>query len=146
MTTLILHRKGCRLFDDPDDALDYLDARGLDVAQADVLVYLKRWSDAAEIHLQEGRILTAAELFLRDSDKSCALRAQAVVRTAISEQVSFARAPKHGDPATSRIQKLLAQLQDLNLVEDIGDQVSLLYILCSDHSRGYSRWNTSTFF
>jgi len=120
---LTLHRKGCELFDDAEDALEYLDARGLDAAQVDVLVHLERWADAADVHLQEGRMLTAAELLLKDSSKGSALRAKAVVLTAISEQVSFGRVPKPEDPTVCRIQELLAQLEDRKLTGDIRNQV-----------------------
>ncbi|KZT68439.1 hypothetical protein DAEQUDRAFT_671296 [Daedalea quercina L-15889] len=54
------------LFDSDEDALEYMDDRGLDPARAALLEQLGRFSDAAQVHLDEGRTLEAIPLFLRD--------------------------------------------------------------------------------
>ena len=54
------------LFDEPGQAITYLESRGLDVALAAVLTFVGRVTEAGNIHLQEGRTLLAAETFLLD--------------------------------------------------------------------------------
>ncbi|KAF7306351.1 UvrD-like helicase ATP-binding domain-containing protein [Mycena indigotica] len=54
------------LFESFEEQLEYLEDRGLDVARATLLESLGRYSDAAEVHLEEGRSFEAIKLFLRD--------------------------------------------------------------------------------
>ncbi|KAH7101437.1 P-loop containing nucleoside triphosphate hydrolase protein [Auriculariales sp. MPI-PUGE-AT-0066] len=90
-------KKGCRLFKATKDAVGYLEELGLDVAQADVLEYMRHRAAAADVHLQEGRTLSAAEALLKDDtelSEVSALRARDVVLQALSQQVAFERVPR----------------------------------------------------
>jgi hypothetical protein len=67
---VVLYRQARTLFSSDEEALDYLEYRDLDVARAKVLESLGRTTEAAELHLAEGRILDAIPLFLRDKSNT----------------------------------------------------------------------------
>ncbi|OSX68101.1 hypothetical protein POSPLADRAFT_1128861 [Postia placenta MAD-698-R-SB12] len=56
------------LFETDEEALEYMDDFGLDVAQATLLEELERFADAAQLHLAEGRTLDAIKTLLRDTN------------------------------------------------------------------------------
>ncbi|KAH7101434.1 hypothetical protein BKA62DRAFT_703810 [Auriculariales sp. MPI-PUGE-AT-0066] len=121
--------KGCKLFDDVDEAIEYLEDRGLDVAQAAVLEYMERWTDAAKVHIQEGRMLTAAEMLIKDKTDHSARRALQVVLQALSRQIAFGCIPEQQDPAVQQIKQLLGQLRSLGLTDSIADEIDFFEIL-----------------
>ncbi|THU96852.1 hypothetical protein K435DRAFT_965733 [Dendrothele bispora CBS 962.96] len=74
-------RQASSLFEDVDETLQYLDDRDLGIARVAVLVAHARFDDAAELHLQEGRVLEAAKLFVRgNSDKDIQNAGQCIVK------------------------------------------------------------------
>ncbi|EDR08129.1 uncharacterized protein LACBIDRAFT_294434 [Laccaria bicolor S238N-H82] len=58
--------KAHKLFDSIEEELEYLSERNFYEAQVELLVSLGRVADAAELHLLEGHIIEALELFLED--------------------------------------------------------------------------------
>ena len=51
-----------------DEEILYLEDRNLDDAHVDLLIRHEKISDAAEVHLSEGRVLEAIDLFLNDNE------------------------------------------------------------------------------
>ena len=61
-------RKAHTLFSTVEEEIVYLEDRNLDDAQVDLLIRHEKRSDAAEVHLAEGRVLEAIDLFLDDNE------------------------------------------------------------------------------
>ncbi|KAF7340238.1 UvrD-like helicase ATP-binding domain-containing protein [Mycena venus] len=111
--------KASQLFVKPEEALAYLEERGMHDERATMLEALAKLSDAperlsaaAEIHLQEGRRSKAIALFLqvRNTD-----RASDCVLQELWERFSFGVLPDTQNPAVSCILDLAAQI-DFSLV------------------------------
>ena len=64
----MLLRKAHTLFATVEEEIDYLEDRNLDDAHVDLLIRHEKKSDAAEVHLSEGRVLEAIDLFLDDNE------------------------------------------------------------------------------
>ncbi|KAJ7479971.1 hypothetical protein B0H11DRAFT_1725402, partial [Mycena galericulata] len=79
--------KAGRLFDTLEEALEYLEDRGLNAERATLLEILGRSSDAAEIHLAEGRTPEAVTLFLQDHQPDRAIQC---VLHGLWQRISFA--------------------------------------------------------
>lgn len=67
-------RRARELFESDEEALEFMDDYGLDVVQTIYLVELKRFTEAAEIHLAEGRTFDAIKTFLQDKDNLKSVR------------------------------------------------------------------------
>ena len=63
---MIFNSKATKLFPTLDDALEYMEDYGFDVARADLLETAGKLVEAAELHLAEGRTIRAIELLLQD--------------------------------------------------------------------------------
>jgi hypothetical protein len=63
----LLFRKAQTLFATMEEEIGYLEDRNLDDALVDLLIRHGKKSDAAKVHLSEGRILQAIDLFLDDN-------------------------------------------------------------------------------
>jgi len=64
----LVPRKAHQLFETVEEEIEYLGDRNLDLAHVDLLLLHGRNMEAAELHLGEGRILQAVDIFLRDKD------------------------------------------------------------------------------
>ena len=64
----LLFRKAHALFATVEEEIGYLEDRNLDDAHVDLLIRHEKKSDAAEVHLSEGRVLQAIDLFLDDNE------------------------------------------------------------------------------
>jgi hypothetical protein len=64
----LLFRKAHALFDTVEEEIGYLVERNLDDALIDLFIRHGRKSDAAKVHLSEGRVLQAIDLFLDDNE------------------------------------------------------------------------------
>ncbi|KAJ7139425.1 hypothetical protein C8R44DRAFT_764441 [Mycena epipterygia] len=94
--------KAYALFSSYEEALEYLEDRGLDIAHATLLESLGRFSDAAEVHLEEGRTFDAIKLFLRDpSDERLIRRGIQCVLQGLWQRISFATSPDEEDSSVS---------------------------------------------
>ena len=51
-----------------EEEIDYLEDRNFDDAHVDLLIRHEKKSDAAKVHLSEGRVLIAIDLFLDDDE------------------------------------------------------------------------------
>ncbi|KAF9818499.1 hypothetical protein IEO21_02737 [Rhodonia placenta] len=67
-------KRARELFESDEEALEFMDDYGLDVVQTIYLVELKRFTEAAEIHLAEGRTFDAIKTFLQDKDNLKSVR------------------------------------------------------------------------
>ena len=63
----MLFRKAHTLFATVEEEIDYLEDRNLDDAHVDLLIRHEKKFDAAKVHLSEGRVLEAIDLFLDDN-------------------------------------------------------------------------------
>ena len=61
------HSKAAELFSSPDEELQFADDFEFDEARATILEKMGRLSEAAELHLKEGRTLKGIRLFLKDN-------------------------------------------------------------------------------
>jgi len=65
---IVVSRKAHQLFTTVDEEMGYLNDRNLDLAQVDLLLLHGRRVEAAQLHLREGRILQAVDIFLSDKE------------------------------------------------------------------------------
>ena len=114
------------LFDEPGQAITYLESRGLDVALAAVLTFVGRVTEAGNIHLQEGRTLLAAETFLLDDSPEAAFLARDAIILALWEQIAFGCIPSTSSMEADRLDNLLYRLQFLGLHNEHEDKVCRL--------------------
>ncbi|KAF7340216.1 UvrD-like helicase ATP-binding domain-containing protein [Mycena venus] len=123
--------KANALFSSYEEALEYLEERGLDVAHATLLESLGRFYDAAEVHLEEGRTLEAIKLFLRDRDNEHSIRrgTQCILQS-LWRQVSFAASPTKEDPSVSPLLTLAAKAEASFLSENERSELSMFQAIC----------------
>jgi hypothetical protein len=105
----------------------YLEARGMHGERATILESLGRLSDAAEIHLIDGRTSKAIALFLRDQNID---RASDCVVQGLWEIISFAVLPDTQDTRVSCLLDFAAQVDVSLLSQRKRDEV------CSCHGSG----------
>ncbi|TBU42438.1 hypothetical protein BD309DRAFT_866309 [Dichomitus squalens] len=67
-------RKAMELFESDDDALEYMDDYGLDLAQAQFLEDTGRFEEAANVHLREGNTLEAIRVLSMDRSNEASLK------------------------------------------------------------------------
>ena len=104
---------------------------GFEVARASLLESSGRLSEAAELHLLEGRPVKAIQLFLQDQGIEAAYqRAQECILSGLWQHMSFSTTPK-GDHEKTNLGFLLKSANDIVsnvrglLSEHVKDQVSL---------------------
>ncbi|KAJ7877510.1 hypothetical protein B0H13DRAFT_2053786, partial [Mycena leptocephala] len=120
--------KAGRLFDGHEEALAYLEDRGLNLERANFLEWLRKFSDAAEVHLEEGRTPRAIQLFLKDQNTA---RASECVLRGFWEKLSFAVMPHTQDSLVSHLLDLAAQI-DVSLVSrSTNDEISMFRAIAS---------------
>ncbi|KAJ6577097.1 hypothetical protein B0H10DRAFT_1963249 [Mycena sp. CBHHK59/15] len=118
--------KANELFSSYEEALEYLEDRGLDVAHATLLESLGRFSDAAELHLEEGRTFEAIKLFLHDQNSEDSMRRgiQCILQ-GLWQRISFAMMPDEQDPSISRLLALAATAEVSLLSQSDLDEISM---------------------
>ncbi|EMD41416.1 hypothetical protein CERSUDRAFT_89982 [Gelatoporia subvermispora B] len=77
------------LFGSDEEALEYMDDYGLDVARATVLTELGRYAEAAQLHLSEGRMLEAIRLLLLDGSEDSVQQASRCILDGLWMRLSF---------------------------------------------------------
>nr|GAT46622.1 predicted protein [Mycena chlorophos] len=101
------------LFDSFEEQLEYLEDRGLDDARASLLESLGRYSDAAQVHLEEGRTVEAIKLFLRDlTDDASVRRGIDCVLQGLRDRITFNVVPSPDDEVVNMLLNLSAQVAD----------------------------------
>ncbi|KAF8972584.1 hypothetical protein BDZ97DRAFT_1752471 [Flammula alnicola] len=70
-------KKAHQLFETVDEEIEYLEDRNLDMAQLDLLLLHGRRMEAAELHLAEGRVLEAIDLFMQTTQTTGILYSKA---------------------------------------------------------------------
>ncbi|KAF8151966.1 hypothetical protein K438DRAFT_1778624 [Mycena galopus ATCC 62051] len=114
-------KKASKLFTKQDEALAYLEDRGMNGERATVLESIGRLSDAAEIHLQDGRTSEAIELFLRDGNTA---RATDGVLQELWAAFSFGVLPNKQDTLVSGVLER-AQNNEPALSQSKCDEISM---------------------
>ncbi|KAH9910160.1 uncharacterized protein B0H18DRAFT_516086 [Fomitopsis serialis] len=114
------------LFDSDEDALNYMDKRGLDIARAMLLEQLGRLTDAAQVHLDEGRMADAIPLLLQDrGNPEAARRAAFSLLEGLRCRLSFGVIPgseiAQSDTVLQELRRILNS-QGVNIV-DVDDTV-----------------------
>ncbi|KAJ7671947.1 hypothetical protein B0H17DRAFT_1208872 [Mycena rosella] len=110
--------KAHALFSSYEEALEYLEDRGLDIAHATLLESLGRFSDAAEVHLEEGRTFDAIKLFLRHQNNEHAMRRGIhCVLQGLWQRISFALSADEEDPSVTLLLSLAAKA-DISVLSD----------------------------
>ncbi|KAJ7451097.1 hypothetical protein FB451DRAFT_1566339 [Mycena latifolia] len=118
--------KAHALFSSYEEALEYLEERGLDIAHATLLESLGRFSDAAEVHLEEGRTFEAIELFLRDQNNEHSIhRGTRCILQGLWERISFAASPDEKDPSVALLLSLAAKAQASSLSDNDRNEISM---------------------
>lgn len=114
--------KAVELFERHEEALEYLEDRGLNPERATLLESFAQLSDAAEIHLSEGRTSRAIELFIQDHNTA---RACACILQGLWERFSFAVVPTQ-DSSVTHLLELAAQV-DMSSTESPStrDEISM---------------------
>ena len=56
------------MFETVEEEIEYLEDRNLDLAHVHLLLLHQRSMEAAKVHLREGRILQAVDIFLKDTE------------------------------------------------------------------------------
>ncbi|KAI1785420.1 hypothetical protein LXA43DRAFT_132940 [Ganoderma leucocontextum] len=67
-------KKAMELFDNDDDALEYMDDYGLDMARAQFLEEVGRYTEAADVHVSEGSTLDAIRVLSLDTGNEASLK------------------------------------------------------------------------
>lgn len=89
--------RATKLFDTLDDALEFMEDYGFDVARATLLERDGRLTEAAELHLVEGRLLQAIELLMQDwENENSRQRAEECILSGLWGYLSFGVTPKEG--------------------------------------------------
>ncbi|KAK7064824.1 UvrD-like helicase ATP-binding domain-containing protein [Favolaschia claudopus] len=123
--------KAHALFSSYEEALEYLEERGLDVAHATLLESLGRYSDAAEVHLEEGRTLEAIKLFLRERDSEESIRRGAeCILQGLWRKISFAVSPDMEDPSLLQLLDFATKAEALTLSENQRNELLMFQALC----------------
>ncbi|KAF9014907.1 hypothetical protein BDQ17DRAFT_1418043 [Cyathus striatus] len=82
--------KAKKLFSSTEEELEYLEEYDLDVARAGVLDRIGRFREAADIHLAEGRVFQAIQLFLKEEqDEESMSRASKCILQGLWEIMTF---------------------------------------------------------
>ncbi|KAJ7479993.1 hypothetical protein B0H11DRAFT_1263344 [Mycena galericulata] len=116
--------KANALFSSYEEALEYLEERGLDIAHATLLESLGRFSDAAEVHLEEGRTFDAIKLFLQDRDNERSMRRGIeCILQGLWQRVSFAVSPGDGNPSVSLLLSFAAKADVAFLSENDQNEI-----------------------
>ncbi|TBU21885.1 hypothetical protein BD311DRAFT_811916 [Dichomitus squalens] len=67
-------KKAMELFDNDDEALEYMDDYGLDVARAQFLEDVGRYAEAADVHLSEGNTLEGIRVLTMDNNNEASMK------------------------------------------------------------------------
>ncbi|KAJ7652111.1 hypothetical protein DFH06DRAFT_1094341 [Mycena polygramma] len=114
--------KAGKLFNKQEEALKYLEDRGMDGERATILESLGRFSDAAELHVNDGRTDQAIALFLRDQNNE---RASDCTIQRLWERLSFAVPPDGGDARISTLLGFATQVEMSKLPPQKRDEISM---------------------
>ncbi|KAF8807162.1 hypothetical protein BYT27DRAFT_7189247 [Phlegmacium glaucopus] len=110
--------KATQLFNSVEEELEYLEDFDLDISRAAVLEKLRKYEDAAEIHLLEGRTLEAIRLFLMDGSNQAAIqRGNGCILQGLWEHVSFGVKKFFKPEEVARLLALAAKIKSSDLLE-----------------------------
>lgn len=129
-------KKARQLFSSDDDVLGYLEDLDLDVARAEVLRSLQRHTEAAELHLREGRAMVAIPLFLEDDqNKSSMRRAASAILQEFWTHIYFAKdTPANSQPVLDLL-KWTTRLRQEDLEACNKNELRMFRTIMSDNRR-----------
>lgn len=84
-----VYSRATRLFSEFDEALEFMEDYGFNVARVTLLEQYGRFVEAADIHLGEGRTVQAVRLFLKDSSHESKERAESSLMLGLWRELSF---------------------------------------------------------
>ncbi|KAH9931245.1 uncharacterized protein B0H18DRAFT_929725 [Fomitopsis serialis] len=131
------------LFGSDEEALNYMDERGLDIARAMLLEQLGRLTDAAQVHLDEGRTTDAISLLLQDRGNPEATQRAAIslldgLRCRLSFGITPGSETATSDVVLQELQRILnSQGMEVADVDDVVRDELLMFqaIISNDVSR-----------
>ncbi|TFK51882.1 hypothetical protein OE88DRAFT_1699141 [Heliocybe sulcata] len=111
-------RKAAELFGSVDEQLDFMEEFGFDDARADVLESMKRFAEAGEVHLMEGRISDGMRALLKDQSSVLSVqRAKECLVDCFWRAFAFGRDPSPEDTVHPPLNQLL---EWTNQIEGVG--------------------------
>ncbi|PPQ98969.1 hypothetical protein CVT24_003465 [Panaeolus cyanescens] len=95
------YSKAHQLFDSPEEEIEYLEDRNLDLAQVDLLISLGRISEAADVHLADGRFEDAVSLLINDKakEKASLIKASIAILQGLMTYIIFGSDPRSSEAA-----------------------------------------------
>ncbi|PCH33046.1 hypothetical protein WOLCODRAFT_62498 [Wolfiporia cocos MD-104 SS10] len=128
-----------QLFESDEEALEYMDDFGLDIARVTLLEELGRFAEAAQLRLQEGRILEAIRLFMKDSTSADSVhRASLCLLDGLWRGLPLGVSP-NSELATSnvRLQELIPLANQVHISDEdarIRDEILMFRAIISNES------------
>lgn len=123
-----MYRKARELFDTDEEALEYMDDYGLDIARASYLEDIGRYVDAAELHLAEGNTLEAIRLLTLDrANKTSVKRAFRCLLDGLwlhlSCGITITEELLRTSGTVAKLLRLTRGLDDIEIDEELRDEV-----------------------
>jgi hypothetical protein len=104
--------------------LEYLEEYDLDISRAAVLEELGRYKEAGDIHLAEGRILEAIQLFLMNNDDQYTVRrGHACILQGLWRHLSFAVKVQDGGAEATKLLNLASKVKLTSTDIVVNDEV-----------------------
>ena len=119
------------MFSGPEEELEFVRDRDLDIAEVNILVEAGRYREAADLHIRENRVLDAVDVLLRDNNSAEATQlATQKLLDALLSILSFGVTPDSldGDAAAKlgKINQLIERLDLQSLDPKIQQEVGFL--------------------
>lgn len=134
-------RKASVLFDSPEEEMEYLEERDLDEHITVRLEMLCRYQEAAELHLENGRMSDAIRLFLLDEDTESQSKGVDCLIKACWNEISLGVSLESLSPSLQELLNISHALKNVDQLEaSQRDEVSLnlhLVNLCVEQISSY---------
>lgn len=121
-------RKAKTAFKSVEEQLEYLeDNVVLDECHADVLIELKRYNEAADVHIKEGRTTEAIEVLVLDTgSQDSSRRANGYILQGLWQNISFAMKIEDSNAAALQLLSLACKINSDMLSPTQKDEVCLV--------------------
>ncbi|KAF9067282.1 hypothetical protein BDP27DRAFT_1328979 [Rhodocollybia butyracea] len=125
------------LFESLEDQLEYLEDRDMDIARAALLVAHSRTREAAELHLVEGRVLEAIDLFIRDTgSKESEGRAAECILDGFWQKITFASEEQPTqDPDLPKLFELVKRIDQSSLTSNYRDEIAMFQAIMNNRQQ-----------
>lgn len=71
---ILLRRRAVGLFSGPEEELEFIRDRDLDIAEVNILVEAGKYREAADLHIRENRVFDAVDVLLKDNNSGEAMQ------------------------------------------------------------------------